>query len=177
LFELVADAALRRAATGERVGEPAHASSPSLWPEPARLNEEMRRLEAALPPRHEGDGGNDVEEITPWIGATEEPGPCQCLRGTFLLTGALAAHPVILLSLKARPLTPGSNRTVCDRFGLTSRESEVAALLAERRSNSEIAFALGISPHTASHHTEQVLAKLGLNSRAAVSQRIYAGHL
>jgi DNA-binding CsgD family transcriptional regulator len=176
LFELVADAALRRAATGERVGEPAHASSPSLWPEPALLNEEMRRLEAALPPDLEGDVGSDVEEITPWAGQTGEPRQCQCLQGTFLLAGSLAAHPRILLSLKERSSTPGSNRTMGDRFGLTCRESEVAALLAERRSNSEIAFALGISPHTASHHTEQVLAKLGLKSRADVSQRIFGGH-
>lgn len=176
LFELVADAALRRAVTAERVGEAAHASSPSLWPEPACLSEEMRRLEAALPPDLGGDLCGDVEEITPWAGQTEEPEQSQCLRGTFLLAGSLAARPVILLSLKERPLTPGSDRTMGDRFGLTSRESEVAALLAERRSNSEIAFALGISPHTASHHTEQVLAKLGLKSRAGVSQRIFGGH-
>jgi len=147
-----------------------------MWPEPACLNEEMRRLEALLPPDLEGDVGSDVEEITPWAGQTEEPGQCQCLQGTFLLAGSLAAHPLVLLSLKERPLTPSSDRTIGDRFGLTSRESEVAALLAERRSNSEIAFALGISPHTASHHTEQVLAKLGLKSRAGVSQRIYGGH-
>lgn len=176
LFELVADAALRSGASGERACEPAHASSPSLWPEPARLNEELRGLEAALPPDHGGDAGRDVEEVTLWVGRTEEPGQCQCLRGNFLLAGSLAGHPVFLLSLKERPLAPGSNRTVGDRFGLTAREREVAVLLAERRSNSEIAFALGISPHTASHHTEQVLAKLGLNSRADVSQRINGGH-
>lgn len=176
LFELVADAALRSAATGQRVGEPAQASSPALWPEPSRLNEEMRRLEAALPPDHGGEAARDVEEIPCWVGRTEEPGQCQCLRGTFLLAGSLAAHPVFLVSLKERPLTSGSDRAVAHRFGLTARESEVAVLLAERRTNSEIAFALGISPHTASHHTEQVLAKLGLNSRADVAQRIYGGH-
>jgi DNA-binding CsgD family transcriptional regulator len=176
LFELIADVALRDAVTGECVGEWAHVSSPSLWPEPTCLNEEISRLEAALPPDLGGDGDSEVEEITPWTGRTEEPARNECLRGTFLLAGSLAADPVILLSLKQRTLTPDSNRSVDNRFGLTTRESEVAALLAERCSNSEIAFALGISPHTASHHTEQVLAKLGLNSRSGVSQRIHGGH-
>lgn len=176
LFELIADVALRHPASGECVGEAARVSSPSLWPEPSCLSEEIRRLEAVLPPDRGGDGGSDVEEITSWGGWTEDPARSECLRGTFLLAGPMAADPVILLSMKERPLTPDPNRSVDNRFGLTTREREVAALLAERRSNSEIAFALGISPHTASHHTEQVLAKLGLNSRSGVSQRIYGGH-
>jgi DNA-binding CsgD family transcriptional regulator len=44
----------------------------------------------------------------------------------------------------------------------------VALLLAERRSNTEIAGALGISPHTAKRHTERVLGKLGVSTRRAV---------
>jgi DNA-binding CsgD family transcriptional regulator len=52
------------------------------------------------------------------------------------------------------------------RFRLTSREAEVALLLAQGYSNAELARRLGISPHTARHHTESVLAKLGVRSRA-----------
>jgi DNA-binding CsgD family transcriptional regulator len=173
LFELVADAALGCAANAESAGTyTASTPSPLLWPEPTRLNEEMRRLEAALPPNRAGEVGSDVEEINPWLGRTEEREQCQCLGASFLLPRTLTDYPLILLSLKERPFTPGSDRTVGERFGLTARESAVAALLAERRSNGEIASALGISPHTASHHTEQVLAKLGLSSRMGVWQRI-----
>jgi DNA-binding CsgD family transcriptional regulator len=52
------------------------------------------------------------------------------------------------------------------RFGLTDRELEVAGHLADGRGNSAIAAALRISPHTARHHTQRVLEKLGVHSRA-----------
>jgi ATP/maltotriose-dependent transcriptional regulator MalT len=49
--------------------------------------------------------------------------------------------------------------------GLTSREREVYALLAEGRSNREIANALFISESTAKVHVRNVLKKLGVRSR------------
>lgn len=51
---------------------------------------------------------------------------------------------------------------------LTAREREIVCLLASRATNNEIAEELGISRHTARHHTQSVLAKLGLKSRARV---------
>jgi predicted ATPase/DNA-binding CsgD family transcriptional regulator len=51
--------------------------------------------------------------------------------------------------------------------GLTRRESEVLQLLAEGRSDREIAEALFISPRTVGVHLANVLGKLGLASRAA----------
>jgi DNA-binding CsgD family transcriptional regulator len=51
-------------------------------------------------------------------------------------------------------------------YGMTPREIEVALLLAEGCSNRTIAHRLGISPHTARHHTQRVLVKLGVHSRA-----------
>ncbi len=58
------------------------------------------------------------------------------------------------------------------QYGLTEREAEVARLLAEGRRNNAIAAALGISPHTARHHTQRVLAKLGVHSRAEAGARL-----
>jgi DNA-binding NarL/FixJ family response regulator len=52
-------------------------------------------------------------------------------------------------------------------FHLTVREQEVAMLLSEGLSNAQVAQALGVSTHTARHHTESVLLKLGVHSRAA----------
>ena len=48
---------------------------------------------------------------------------------------------------------------------MTPREREVAALIACGYANRQIATALVISPHTAEHHVEHILARLGLASR------------
>lgn len=53
--------------------------------------------------------------------------------------------------------------------GLTRRETEIAALLAEGLSNKEIAARLVISPRTAETHIDHILSKLGMTSRAQVA--------
>src|SRR5919108_1208323 len=50
-------------------------------------------------------------------------------------------------------------------LGFTAREAQVAVLLSKGRSNLAIAKALGISTHTARHHTQRVLTKLRVHSR------------
>jgi DNA-binding response OmpR family regulator len=60
-----------------------------------------------------------------------------------------------------------------ERFGLTSRQTAVARLLAEGCSNAEIARRLSVSYFTARNHTEQVLTKLGVSSRAAVGAIVF----
>jgi DNA-binding NarL/FixJ family response regulator len=59
-----------------------------------------------------------------------------------------------------------------DRYGLTVREIEVTQLLLRGESNREIADRLNISEHTARHHTENVLGKLGIRSRAAIPRAV-----
>lgn len=53
--------------------------------------------------------------------------------------------------------------------GLTKREAQVAALVAEGRSNKEIAGALVVSPRTVGGHVEHILAKLGFTSRTQIA--------
>ncbi len=68
---------------------------------------------------------------------------------------------------------PASSDTL-DGFGLTVREREVLQLLADGRSNSEIAEQLFISRKTASVHVSNILSKLGVASRlqaAALAHR------
>jgi DNA-binding NarL/FixJ family response regulator len=61
---------------------------------------------------------------------------------------------------------------------LTGREVEVLTLLAEGRSNREIALALDISPHTAKFHVDRILAKLDASSRTdAVVRAVRMGLL
>ena len=62
-----------------------------------------------------------------------------------------------------------------DQFGLTARELEVLRLVAEGRSNGEIAEQLFISRKTASVHVSNILGKLGVTTRvqaAAVAHRL-----
>jgi len=49
--------------------------------------------------------------------------------------------------------------------GLTDREREVLAHLADGASNGEIAETLSISPKTVARHRENIMRKLGLHSR------------
>jgi NarL family two-component system response regulator LiaR len=50
-------------------------------------------------------------------------------------------------------------------YGLTERETEVLALLAQGLSNAEIAARLVISLATAKYHVRSILAKMGVSSR------------
>jgi DNA-binding CsgD family transcriptional regulator len=53
--------------------------------------------------------------------------------------------------------------------GLTPREREVAALVAQGLSNREVAERLVISKRTADAHVEHILAKLGASSRTEIA--------
>ena len=55
--------------------------------------------------------------------------------------------------------------TPAERYGLTARELDVVALVAEGRTNRQIADALFISAKTASVHVSNILAKLGVTNR------------
>lgn len=55
--------------------------------------------------------------------------------------------------------------------GLTRREREIIGLLAEGRSNSEIASMLWIAPTTVRKHLENIYAKLGVHTRTAAVAR------
>lgn len=57
---------------------------------------------------------------------------------------------------------------------LTQRERQVAALLAEGRTNKEIAQILGLSPRTAEAHRARLLAKLGARNTADLVARLTA---
>jgi DNA-binding CsgD family transcriptional regulator len=65
----------------------------------------------------------------------------------------------------AHRVRPGPAET----FGLTAREQEVLRLVAEGRSDPEIAAALFVSRRTAAGHVANILGKLDLPSRAAAA--------
>ena len=83
---------------------------------------------------------------------------------------ALAPDPVAAGpagSAVAQPAAPG------DELGLTPREREVLALVAEGRTNRQIAEALFISDKTASVHVSNILAKLGVANRAEAAATVH----
>lgn len=67
---------------------------------------------------------------------------------------------------RTRPLPAADELAAA--YGLTPREAEVALLLARGRSATGIAADLGIAWNTARRHSERVLGKLGVRSRAEV---------
>ena len=74
-----------------------------------------------------------------------------------------------LPSVELKPLTDGTLR---QRYGLTGREAEVLRLLLVGQSNAGIAHILQVSEHTARHHTERVLRKVHVHSRAQLAAAI-----
>jgi DNA-binding CsgD family transcriptional regulator len=82
------------------------------------------------------------------------------------------AAAVLVVVLERAPSEAELSGALIERHGLTRREAEVARMIARRRSTAEIAAALGISRHTARHHTERVLTKLGVRSRAAAAAKL-----
>jgi DNA-binding CsgD family transcriptional regulator len=70
----------------------------------------------------------------------------------------------------------GAGAAAEDPFGLTPRERQVLALLAEGATNRQIGAALYMAEKTASVHVSRILAKLGVQGRtqaAAVAHRLH----
>lgn len=59
-------------------------------------------------------------------------------------------------------------------LGLTRRECEVLALVAEGKTNPEIAAILALRPRTAAKHVERIHRKLGVETRGAAAARAFA---
>lgn len=97
-------------------------------------------------------------------------------RGSYLVRAFRASEgfrgPVVVVALEPRFPIPIGNADLEERFALTPREIQVARWISAGESNAAIADTLGISPHTARRHTEAILRKLGIASRAQVLERI-----
>ncbi|MGN6131441.1 MAG: LuxR C-terminal-related transcriptional regulator, partial [Nocardioidaceae bacterium] len=86
----------------------------------------------------------------------------------------LGARPLLAELAALAPATERSRREAPPSGGLTARESEILGLVAQGRTNGEIARQLFISAKTVSVHVSNILAKLGASGRteaAAIARR------
>ncbi len=94
------------------------------------------------------------------------------LRGSYIGLDLFGNGSSLLITLEDSASERLSPRELQARFGLSKRESRIAYLLADGRSNAEIAHALFISPNTARTHTQRIRQKLGVHSRAEIASKI-----
>lgn len=93
------------------------------------------------------------------------------LHGTWLPPGTAGPDPAALILAQGGGACVPDARTLSALYGLTPRQAQVAQLLARGASNRAIADRLEISPHTARHHAQRVLERVGTHSRKAVGLR------
>jgi DNA-binding CsgD family transcriptional regulator/tetratricopeptide (TPR) repeat protein len=138
-----------------RRGAVARNARPVLWTIHHALGRAYHRLRRAEQARQAYAAGRHlVRELTATI---DEP----ALRDHFE-HAALGTFP------PEKPLSPhvAARRAF---GGLTARESEVAALIAQGKTSREIADLLVISERTAEGHVNNILGKLGFTSRAQIA--------
>ena len=143
-----------------------------LWSEyglrPRAAYARWRAAEAAI---HEGDRAGAARDAGAAYEATSEIG------------WTVARDAIVELAHRARldiGDTGAAVPTAAERYGLTARELDVLALLADGRTNRQIADALFIAVKTASVHVSNILGKLGVANRgeaAAAARRLGLDHV
>jgi DNA-binding CsgD family transcriptional regulator/PAS domain-containing protein len=135
-----------------------------------RAREQLAVYFAPHPVRHD----SLPDALAGWFAA--HPPPRQPLvveqDGSRLEIRSLAEPDGCLLVLRER-LTRIAPRPL-ESLGLTRRQAEVLAWLAQGKANSEIASILEISPNTVARHLEAIFATLGVETRTAAAAEVFA---
>jgi DNA-binding CsgD family transcriptional regulator/tetratricopeptide (TPR) repeat protein len=152
--------ALHRADAAAQVLEQARSAAeamglrPLLWQILHTLGQAQQRLGFRKEARHTFAAARQIVGV---LAATIDAAD---LRDQFVRT-ALASLP--------QELPPPPQRAEAERFGgLTERERAVAALIAQGKSNQEIATALVVSKRTVETHVGNIMSKIGATTRAHV---------
>ncbi len=143
----------------------AQAENHALWREAVRrfhdsglrFDEAESRLALAAALLRSGDRGAALEQVTTASRLLRELGATAALDRAEQLAQAAA----LTETADTRAHGPGG--------ALTARETEVMRLVAEGRSNAQIAAALVVSEHTVHRHVANILTKLDQPTRAAAT--------
>lgn len=159
--ELHRNATMRRTLDADQCGERLYAAIRAA----ACAMATCARGDRPLPRGEPGHVGPPRQEIE---GSTGRYRVRACLIGPEVV----GPDSLVLVTMERTTPEPPSATLLQARYDLTAREIDVAVMLLRRMTNREIAAALGISPHTARHHTEKVLGKVRVNSRRALRRAL-----
>lgn len=109
--------------------------------------------------------------ISEWLGDGRDRPLSFVHDGQNLRIDSLGGRPAALL-LTERTVKPSLESL--RRLGLSKREADVLALVADGRSNAEIARLLSVSAGTVKRHLERVYAKLDVHTRTAAAAAAWA---
>jgi DNA-binding CsgD family transcriptional regulator len=90
-------------------------------------------------------------------------------RHLILTLAGSTDRPLLLIQERRPPVDGRSLR----RLGLTTREADVLAWVAQGKTDSETGAILGISPRTVAKHLEHIFQKLGVETRTAAAARAH----
>ncbi len=137
----------------------AELSRRAMIPLPKQIEAELAsRLEPAASPLRAGRAGGPPKPFTGMPSQHQSGSPFGAVPGA---AGAAARHEPGLVADFVIP----SNQPAQHDFGLSKRELEVLALIAEGRSNPEIGRRLFITRKTVAVHVSNILTKLGVSGR------------
>jgi len=180
LLGSVLDASGRRLLLCDRRGAPIHASAAlerTLTADPERPAIERHLAELARAVAELASGRSVIANGA--LGRTGER-VITTARGAYRLSASVAGESApgpagVLVLVEPLFREPLSDLELRERYRLTTQETRVARAIAAGLRNIEVARSLAISPHTARRHTEHVLDKLGVASRAQIAERISRG--
>ena len=165
MLDSLADAALMFDVTGTLVHANPAASRRTAGDE-SRLRSEAQCIAWKIGASARRRGAGQAESQI--VRRIQVGGSVYQLRGSIVGEQLLGAAPAVLVTITVATAEPLSDEALRSEFGLTTREVQVARLIAEGLSNSEIAERLGVRFFTARNHVERTLAKLGVASRMRV---------
>jgi non-specific serine/threonine protein kinase len=131
------------------------------------------RFDLALLARHRGDADAAANHLRESLTRFREVGDAR----------AVACATRALVTVQSRPRAVSAVRPAVDGWrrdgarpdaALTTREWQVARLVADGSTNRQIARALGIAEKTTEAHVHNIIRKLGAPNRAAVAARVSA---